>query len=380
MTSIEEYLRNKIIEVMISQGFSVNPHLKPKGMEKKQKDAIKKIHALKRKEKLKQHREFLLENLKEVESCSISGNELKIKNIELKLKEVKTRTFESKLFLWWNLVWWSLPYERSVGRQMKFIIWDTYHGAPFGLIGLQSPPLKSRVRDEFLGINKKDLDYWINQSMYAQRVGALPPYNNLLGGKMVALSLASNELRMAYARKYKNKKTIIRRRVIPNRLLFITTTSAYGKSSMYERLVFKGEPVCLFIGYTSGCGTFHLPEDLYQEILRYLEQEGVDTKRGIETGPSRKLRLVHLAFKKLKIPNFIFHNIKRGYYIFPNVRNLRDVIQKNEKPEWYDRRFDELHEYWLNRWCIPRSERKDEWRFFDKNKFFRKISLQLTKL
>lgn len=43
------------------------------------------------------------------------------------------------------------------------------------------------VRDSALGILPAKRDYWVNMSMNAQRVGALPPYNDLLGGKMAAL-------------------------------------------------------------------------------------------------------------------------------------------------------------------------------------------------
>ena len=78
---------------------------------------------------------------------------------------------------------------------MRFIIWDKSHDAPFGLIGLSSPPLRMSTRDKYLGISNDQIYYWINMSLNGQRIGALPPYNELLGGKMVALSLTSNEIR-----------------------------------------------------------------------------------------------------------------------------------------------------------------------------------------
>ena len=197
----ENILRNKIIESLKSQGFYVNPHLRPK---KNEKDAIRRIHKQKRKEQVKLHKNFLLSNFKEIKKFSVNGNELEPDKIDLELIEVKPDSFESKLFFWWNLVWWSLPFDKPIGRQMRFVLWDKCHNAPFGLIGLQSPPLASSVRDRYLGLNNGNSEYWINQSMYGQRIGALPPYNELLGGKMVALSLTSNELRKAYAKKYDN--------------------------------------------------------------------------------------------------------------------------------------------------------------------------------
>jgi len=374
-------LRNKIIEALKAQGFKINPHLRPK---RNEKETIKKVHEQKRKEQLRLHKKFLLENLDEIKKFSIDGKNIQPDKIKLKLIEVKPDSFESRLFFWWNLVWWSLPYDKPIGRQIRFVLWDEYHDAPFGLIGLQSPPLASSVRDNYLGLNNGNREYWINQSMYGQRIGALPPYNELLGGKMVALSLVSNEIRKAYEKKYRNRKTLLKKRKIPNRLLFITTTSAYGKSSVYERIKYNSEKVSIFLGFTAGAGTFHLPQELYEELLLFLEQEGINTKRGYGTGPSRKLKLVDLGFKKLGLKNltgsYVFHNIKRGYYLFSHVRNLQNVIQKNKRHLWYDRPFNELFTFWLERWCIPRSERKKEWEIFDSNKFFRKTQIQLNKL
>ena len=92
-------------------------------------------------------------------------------------------------------MWWSMPYQPSYGRRMRYMLWDAYHDAPFGMFLLQSLLLRMRARDEYLGIAGGDADVWANQSMSAQRVGALPPYNELLGGKMAALAMTSDEVR-----------------------------------------------------------------------------------------------------------------------------------------------------------------------------------------
>lgn len=373
----EGVLRNKIVESLKSQGFAINPHLRPKNDEK---DTLKRIHEQKRKEQLRLHKNFLIKNIEEIKKYSTSGKELEPENIDLELIEVNPSSFYSKLFFWWNLVWWSIPYDKPIGRQMRFILWDNYHNAPFGLFSLQSPPLRSSVRDNFLGLDSKNVEYWINQSLYGQRIGALPPYNELLGGKMVAMSLTSNEVRDSYAKKYQNKKTILQKQILPNRLLFLTTTGAYGKSSVYERIKYKNEMVSQFIGFTAGSGTFQLPEDLYRACLKYLEQNNINIERGYGTGPSRKMKLTATAFRHLGIPEYSYHNIRRGYYLFSNVKNLQQMIQNDEKPIWYDRPFIELCNFWKERWCMPRSHRIDTWRNYDTDKFFRKIVLEIEHL
>jgi len=312
---------------------------------------------------------------------SIKGSDIRPEKINLELKDVKkSGTFLSNVFFWWNLVWWSLPYTRPIGRQMRFILWDNYHEMPFGLIGLQSPPFRSPLRDNFLNISINKDHEWINQSMYIQRLGSLPPYNELLGSKMCAMALVSNEIRESYTRKYKDRITMLRKKVLPSRLLFLTTTSAFGKSSIYERLKYKEEKIYEFIGYTSGSGTFHIPQSLYEELLDLLKSQGIDASIGYGTGPSRKMSLITMAFKKLKISNYIFHNVKRGYYFFPNISNLNKVIHHDEEPDWYDRPFKDLSAFWKERWCIPRSKRMEKWKNFDPDNFFQKVKSDLDNL
>lgn len=352
----ESKLRAKILHRMKSQGFKVNPHLHPKTNNKK---TLRKLHQQSRNEKLGQHKDFILNNLDLIKEYSIDSKDINPENIDLELIEVQPESKESKLFFWWNLAWWSLPFERPIGRQMRFILWDKGHDAPFGLIGLQSPPLQSKVRDDFLGLKSEDEGYWINMSLYGQRIGALPPYNQLLGGKMVGLSLTSNELRDSYKEKYLNRKTRMRKRVIPSDLLFITTTSAFGKSSIYDRIKYNDEKVSQFLGMTSGSGTFHIPDDLFALLLKYLDKKDVNVERGYGNGPSRKLRLLKLAFEHLGVPQYSEHNVKRGIYLFPNVSNLDGVLHDDEKPKWYNRPVADLNSYWLDRWAIPRTSREE---------------------
>jgi len=373
----EAVLRRKIKKALKEQGFTINPHVSVAGSSKL---TFKRVQQRARLEQISFHKKFLEKFSSLTKSYFRDGKDIIPEEIELELRAVKSDSFEEILFRWWNFIWWSIPYQRSYGRQMRFLLWDTTHDSPFGLICLQSPVLKMSVRDNLLGIPKNELDLWINRSLAAQRVGALPPYNELLGGKMVALSLTSNEIRAAYREKYKNYISIIKGRKLKPDLLFITTTSAFGKSSLYNRLKYNGERVADCQGYTQGSGTFHIPEELYEEMLETLADQGIDTARGYGHGPSRKLKLISLGFKYLGLRKYEYHGIKREFYLFPLAENLREVIKNKKRPIYYKRPFDDLVTYWKGRWCIPRAQRKPEWKNFKANKFFKKTEKLLRGL
>lgn len=377
LSKSREELRVRIIKILKEQGFKVNPHIRPRG---ENKATYRKVQQEAKIEHLNIHKNFLLDSMEKIKTFCRDGSEIEPERISLELREVCPGSLEEILFRWWNLIWWSIPYQRSYGRQIRFLLWDTTHDAPFGMICLQSPVLKMAVRDKWLGLPKDTLDIWVNKSMHAQRVGALPPYNELLGGKMVALSLTCNEIRDAYRKKYKNYISIIKGRKLKPELLFITTTSAFGRSSLYNRLKFERETVAISLGYTQGSGTFHIPEKLYEELLVFLSSKGIDVRTGYGHGPSRKLKLISVALRYLGLTGYEYHGIKREFYLFPLVKNLREVIHEGKKPEWIDRPFDDLVSYWKERWAIPRARRMPNWENFRRDKFFKMTEKMLKEL
>lgn len=360
-------LKNEIIEILQAQGFKINPHVRPAA---NTKTVYKELQQESRKEQITLHKKFLKSNIPIIKDYFLDVNKFDPERIDLELLEVKRDTLEETIFRWWNLIWWSVPYQRAYGRQMRFILWDKGHNAPFGLIGLQSPVLKMSARDNYLDIPKNELDLWVNKSMQAQRLGALPPYNYLIGGKMVAMAMTTNELRKYYQKKYKDKKTEMQGRVINPDLLFITTTSAFGKSSIYNRLNYKQQPVAMSLGYTKGSGSFHIPETLYKEILEFLKSNGMDVSTSFGNGPSRKIKLLHTAFRLLNMPDYSYHNLKREFFLFPLASNLHNVIHKKVKPKYYNRPLKDVMVYWKKRWGLPRAQRSEEWKQFNRQEFF----------
>lgn len=360
-------MKVKVREVLERQGYVVSGNTF--SLPDSDRETKRQVHTLSKAERVNEHYEFILSNTELIKKYIIDGKDLDIKKIQPKLILVKRDTEWETLFRWWNLTWWSLPYERAYGRQLRFIVWDQYHRAPIGLIGLQSPLLSWGVRDRYLNLQPERRDYWVNQSLNAQRIGALPPYNNILGGKLVALLMASNVICKEYKKKYKSTKTVLEKRDIPSRLLFITTTGAYGKSSIYNRLKYNDEHVAKFIGYSTGSGSFHIPNVFFEELLQFLESKDVDTQRGYGSGPSRKMRLISTALTYLGFENGVNHGIKRAVYLFPSVANLQDVINQDAAPIWYKRSVDDMTDYWKNHWALKRIDKDKTFLSFDGKKY-----------
>lgn len=375
---VARQLKNEFVTIFKKQGYAV----KRDGLivlRENDREAKRRAHAIAKRERIIAHLDFIKGKSEEMQKYMVDGKNLDIKKIDPVLVEVEANSKWEEMFRWWNIVWWSLPYERAYGRQMRFIVWDKHHNAPIGLIGLQSPLLSWGVRDNHLEIPVDNRDYWVNQSLNAQRIGSLPPYNTILGGKLVAMLMTSDVVRRAFSRKYKDQKTLLKKRVLPANLLFVTTTGAYGKSSVYSRLKYEGNQVAEFIGYTQGSGTFHVPNALYEKLILYLKKKNYDVGRGYGNGPSRKLRLIDRALSELGFQNGAVHGIQRAVYLFPTAKNLKDIIQKNARPKWFRRPVGEMTNFWRERWAIPRSERDQSYLEFNHEEFVKKTMADLKK-
>lgn len=373
-------LKSHLENALLTQGFEVVDGRFV--LKNKDREGKRNAHQLSRESRLASHIKLLEKYFPIVKSKLISTDSLDIKKIQPKLIDITDKKSKfSNLFLWWNLVWWSLPYERAYGRQMRFIVWDDYHDAPMGMIGLQSPILKWKPRDAYLGIPNETRDYWVNQSMSAQRLGALPPYNKILGGKLIASLVTSTEIRKAFHNKYHGRLTEMEGRTIPSNLLFVTTTGAFGKSSVYHRLKdWNNRPFCEQIGETVGAGSFHIPSSLYEGLLNVLKHEGKFTGRRYGSGPSKKMKNIDHALTALGYKSGISHGIKRSVYLFRLASNIEQVIQKNKKPIWINRSADEITEYWKQRWAVKRQATMPKEKLhFDITEFCDEVEKQITK-
>src|SRR5271170_6493980 len=90
-----------------------------------------------------------------------------------------------------------------------------------------------------------------------------PPYNRLIGGKLIACLVKTTQILDAFLARYGATRGIISQKTKKAQLVQISTSSALGRSSIYNRLILSSKPVFESIGYTSGWGHFHIPQTLF---------------------------------------------------------------------------------------------------------------------
>jgi len=331
------------------------------------KDGLRQLHEPARQMELATRQDWLRRCLPGYLPFFANGFEVIPEQIQPTLVEVTTES-QHNLFRIARLLW-SIPFSKGYGRRLRFLVMDETNGKLIGLLALQSPPLSFPARDRLFQYPPGRKTELVNQTMDIQTLGAVPPYDRLLGGKLVALAAASNEVRTVYQQKYAGRKTEMEERILPAHLVALTTTSAFGRSSLYNRLRYNGAIIAESLGYTDGYGSFHLME-LYPLFREFLESQGISTRGGFGTGPRRKWQTMVRALERLGFSrDLLRHGVKREAFLFPLVDNLKDYMEGwAAVPAYRDLPFADLAAYWRERWLLPRAERVDGWREWKQDK------------
>jgi hypothetical protein len=202
-------------------------------------------------------------------------------------------------------------------------------------------------------------------------LGAMPPYSSLLGGKLVAMLATSNEVRTAFQRKYSGHHTRIADRVLPGHLALITTTSALGRSSIYNRLKIQDELLFESIGFTRGSGDFHFSNGLYEAIAEFARRRELTTSKRAEWGGGfrNKREVLKKSLIQLGISSeWVYHGVRREIFVAPIASNAREYLRGDHKRlRPMDRPVEELFKYFRERWLLPRAERDVRYKHFASN-------------
>ncbi len=147
----------------------------------------------------------------------------------------------------------------------------------------------------------------------------------------------SPRIRRDFARKYKGKRSPISGRIFDGKLAFITTASAFGKSSVYDRIKISRGPEMIHAGWSSGSGEFHLFSDFYNELTSLVREYIKGQKNPLWGSGVRNRRVVICAaLDKLNLPReLIYHNIKRELFAMPLGHRSFEFLRGESKSIGY---------------------------------------------
>jgi hypothetical protein len=222
---------------------------------------------------------------------------------------------------------------------MRFLVWDETNDKLIGLIALADPVFNLAVRDQYIGWTVDDRRKRLVHVLDAYVLGALPPYSMLLAGKLVAALVGTQEIRDAFARKYSGVRGLISGEVKPAALVMVTTSSALGRSSVYNRLRLARYRCFRSVGYTSGWGHFHVPNRLFKIMRAYLRTQGhpyADNHR-YGDGPNWRLRAARECLRLLGLnTDWLRHGIGREVFVCELAKNAQSFLAGRSKKPRYD--------------------------------------------
>ena len=362
--SLKEAIRDHLLNLGFSRngsGYVID------GVLTKQK--IRNLHAAQRLYILERQRGFIESYGTELAEHFASGSQIDPELIDPKLVQVSPDSLESRLFRFASLLW-SVPVSQGFGRRLRFLVKDRQNDCLIGIFALGDPVFNLSARDNWVGWTHEDRRDRLVHVMDAYVVGAVPPYSQLIGGKLVAALMGSKEVKRAYERKYLARESVIRKRKHRARLVLLTTTSALGRSSIYNRLSIPDGPRFHRIGKTKGYGHFHLYGELFDSLRGHLEDMGHPYASGnrFGMGPNWKLRVVRAALEDLGIDgnSILKHGIEREVYAIPLAENWKKILSgEHKRVRSLTRPAAEISNFCLDRWIVPRSERDASFRSFD---------------
>lgn len=209
--------------------------------------------------------------------------------------------------------------------------------------------------------------------------GAIPPYNELLGGKLVSMLACSPTVIRDYTLRYSNQISEIasrmkgKRVIRDSRLVYLGTTSLYAiGSSQYNRIKMPLSSGCVLeyrkMGVTEGFGTLFFSREttsLFSRIME-LQDGGKRINHVFGEGTSPRFRMISRGLSTIGIraDAFLRHYSPRIVYSIDLAKNTKKFLMGIDEDvdygfDLYDEeevlnRTQEICDYWYSRWLEKR--------------------------
>ncbi|MFK0194231.1 Druantia anti-phage system protein DruA [Kitasatospora sp. NPDC090308] len=368
-------LRERVFAHLQSQGFHVRDGavLAPAQSDK---DHLRRLHGQAVTVSREQARKALAGRESRLVARLAAGREIDPQKICPALVHIEDYRSQDSAMWRWCALHWSIPVSSGYGRRLRFLVVDEGHDdRVMGLIGLADPVFALKARDSVIGWSAQQRHERLACVMDAFVLGAVPPYSHLLAGKLAALLATSREVRDVFAKRYGHKTTRIAGRDPDAQLALVTTASALGRSSLYNRLrTPSGSLAFRPVGYTAGSGDFHFSGAIYEDLVAFAAANAPDgiTHRHAKWGGSTSFRnrreVLSRAFVELGLnpKKMRLHGVQRQIFLAPLATNFDSWLrQEDQQLQWATRSTAELGQWWKDRWALTRAQSTTHWRSFD---------------
>lgn len=327
------------------------------------KETIRELHRRQRVALLRRSRPFIEQWEDRIIGEFANGDEVDPRRIRPVVEQVTGDGYDAALFRFATLHW-SVPVSVGYGRRTRFLVRDCSTERLIGVFALGDPVYNLRTRDDRIGWNVEQRSARLYNVLDAFVLGAVPPYRELLGGKLVAMAATSREVAAQIQAKYEGRATIISEARKDPRPVLITTTSALGRSSLYSRLRFRDRLLFQPIGYTEGFGHFQFSDSLFAGLCEFLSNDGGVPSHEYGNGPNWRLRTIRRALGKIGIEDdLLHHGVRRQVFLAPRAINWRQFLKgETDEPSWYRLHLGEMAAFYRRRWAVPRSERDERFK------------------
>lgn len=360
LSAREARLKRMVRKHLRELGFGRAPDgkLEPPSLDK---EAYRRFHRAQKVDKLEANRRWLDRSQNGLIKWFADGRDINPASIYPELELVSKETWQSDLFRLAAL-YWQIPVSDGYGRRMRFLVWDRAHGKLMGIFALGDAVFNQAARDEYIGWDHHRRGESLVNLMDAYVLGALPPYSQLLGGKLVASLIKTREVVGAFTERYNDSTGLISGQKKRAKLVAVTTTSALGRSSIYNRLQLSGKKIFEPIGFTSGWGHFHFSGKIFDELRAYLEYIEDDYADGFNfgSGPNWRIRVIRRALERLGMDTSLArHGFTREVFIAKIARNAEAYLRGDNIRALYGDlpTVAEVAKAARERWIEPRASR-----------------------
>lgn len=362
-------VRRRVLKSLVEQGFAYRDgRIVLSEAEETDKAYLRRLNRLAVQHRIDSSEKALSPMENQFLSVVARGKDLDPNRIAPELRLVKPDSFDSRLFRWIALHW-SIPVSAGYGRRLRFLVWDKYHDKVVGILGLTDPVYALGPRDTWIGWTPEERSNRLRHVMDAYVLGAISPYRELLFGKFVGLSAVSDEVRQMFHRRYAGSVSVIKETSFSGELALVTTTSALGRSSIYNRLKFNTRLAFEPVGYTQGSGEFQFLNGLYDELKEVASMVRSPTAKHAKWGKGFRNRreVVRTALQAIGLSvDLNYHGIRREIYCAPLAKNTKAFLKgDHEELEAHVNALGELYEYFKYRWLQRRAATDKRYLPFD---------------